>query len=256
MAARVGITDRPGGVRVITIHHPARKNALDPGAIQALDAAVAPQALAGVRALLIRGEGEDAFCAGYDLNALAEVGPAGELPDDALEAALGRLAASPVPSVALVHGPAFGAGCDLACACDFRVGSDSAVFCMPPARLGVVYAASGIARVAAIVGAPRAKRMFLTAATVRAEEALAWGLLDAVETKAEAEAAAVELAERMAGLAPLAVRGMKRTFAALAAGQGEAEALRELRRQAFSSGDAREGKAAFLEKRSPRFRGD
>ena len=71
----------------------------------------------------------------------AQVGPAGALPDDALEQALNQLASAPIPSIALVHGPAFGAGCDLACACDLRVGSDAALFCMPPARLGVVYAA-------------------------------------------------------------------------------------------------------------------
>lgn len=251
MPARVGIEDREGGIRVLCLDHPARRNALDPGAIAALDAALRPEALEGVRVLVIRGAGEDAFCAGYDLNVLAEVAPAGELPDDALEVALNRLAASPVPSIAWVQGPAFGAGCDLACACDLRIGSESAVFCMPPARLGVVYAASGIARLTAIVGAARAKRMFFTAMTVKADQALAWGLLEERLPAAEAERATFALAETIARMAPLAVRGMKRTFAGLDSAQG----LRALRREAFQSADAREGKAAFLEKRRPVFQG-
>jgi enoyl-CoA hydratase/carnithine racemase len=247
--ARVGIEDR-AGIRVLTLDHPARKNALDPGAIEALHQALRPEALEGVRVLLLRGAGQDAFCAGYDLNALAEVGVSGALPDDALEQALNQLASAQVPSIALVHGPAFGAGCDLACACDLRVGSDAALFCMPPARLGVVYAASGMARLASIVGLPRAKRMFFTGKTVPAEQAQAWGLLDERAAVPEAERLAWELAETISRMAPLAVQGMKRTFAG-----AEPSVLRALRREAFASEDAREGKAAFLEKRRPVFKG-
>lgn len=258
MPAQLRIEDRAGGIRVLSIHHPARKNALDAAAIAALSASLAPERLAGVRALVIRGDGHDAFCAGYDLTALADVGPNGELPDDSLEAALEQLAACPVPSIALVHGPAFGAGCDLACACDVRIGSESARFCMPPARLGVVYAAAGIARVRALVGPARAKRMFFTGMVVGSGRALEWGLIDERLPATEAEAAAVSLAETIAQMAPLAVRGMKQTFAALAEGPISPErsaGLRALRREAFQSDDAREGKAAFLEKRPPRFAG-
>lgn len=260
MPAVLSIEDRAGGIRAITIDHPPRKNALDAGAIDALARALEPQALREVRVLVVRGAGQDAFCAGYDLTSLASVGPAGELPDDTLELTLSRLAAATVPSIALVHGAAFGAGCDLACACDFRVGSASAVFCMPPARLGVVYAAPGISRVQALVGAARAKRMFFTATKVPSALALEWGLLDEAHAEAaDAELAAFALAETISSMAPLAVRGMKRTFAALgedALNPVVQDELRALRREAFASRDAQEGKAAFLEKRPPRFSGE
>ena len=258
MPAALRVEDR-GGVRTLTLSHPARKNALDEGVIESLRQAVEGAEAAGARALLVRGEGDEAFCAGYDLHALAAVGPSGELPDDALEEALSALAACPVPSIALVHGPAFGAGCDLACACDLRVGSATATFCMPPARLGVIYAASGLSRVQALVGPARAKRMFFTALKVDAARAQDWGLLDELHpTVAEADAAASSWAETIASMAPLAIRGMKRTFAAIAGARLDAvevSALRQLRREAFSSADAREGRAAFLEKRAPKFTG-
>jgi enoyl-CoA hydratase/carnithine racemase len=248
-----------GAVRVLTLSHPARRNALDPGAIDQLAQAVRGAESEGVRCLIVRGEGSAAFCAGYDLNALAQIGPTGELPDEVLEETLDALSASPIPSLALVHGPAFGAGCDLACACDFRIGSAQATFCMPPARLGVVYAASGISRVSAIVGPARAKRMFFTGAAIPPGVAFDWGLLDELHDLPEAaDEAAMTLARQIAQMAPLAVHGMKRTFAALAGkplSSETAHALRELRRTAYRSEDATEGRNAFLEKRPPVFKG-
>jgi enoyl-CoA hydratase/carnithine racemase len=255
VGASLSIEDRPSGGRVLTLSNPARRNALDDGLLGRLREALAlPPHL---RALLVRGEG-GAFCAGYDLTRLPEAGERGPLPDDFLAETLRLLEAHPVPSVALVQGAAYGAGCDLALACDFRVGAADAVLCMPPARLGIVYAADGIRRLTAACRAPFAKRMLLTGAPVAAEQALAEGLLDEVHPVAEAEAAALELCETLAQRAPLAVAGMKETVRRLARGAlgPEDEAyLRELRRAAFRSDDAREGRAAFQEKRHPRFTG-
>lgn len=162
------------------------------------------------------------------------------------------LEAHPVPSVALIQGPAYGAGCDLATACDFRIGSEQAVFCMPPARLGIVYGQEGIRRMIALCGVSFARRMFLTGRVVQSAEAERHGLLDVLAD--DAQAAALELCRELLSAAPLAVAGMKATFHALAHGGDEAP-LRQLRRKAFLSEDAKEGRAAFLEKRRPRFRG-
>jgi enoyl-CoA hydratase/carnithine racemase len=209
-----------------------------------------------VRALLVQGEG-GTFCSGYDLNLLSAPTEGG-LPDDALMACLSRLEAFPVPSVALVQGAAFGAGFDLAASCDFRVGAEDAVFCMPPARLGIVYSPEGVARAARLVGVARAKSLFLTGRRLSAGEARDWGLLDESHPVPEAEERALALCRTLASQAPLAVAGMKESFGLLSRAGLSAEErahLREVRARSFASEDAKEGRAAFLEKRAPRFRG-
>lgn len=244
MPASFTSADLGDGIRALTLSHPARKNALDDQALQQLRAALADAA--GVRCWVLRGDG-DAFSAGYDLSTLVEVGETGPLPDDFIGDVFDLLAASPAPSIALVRGPAFGAGCELACACDFRVGDASSVFCLPPAKIGVVYAPRGIARVSSVVGKQRAKRMLLTGMRVSADEALGWGLLD---VKADdAEAATLSLARELAAGAPLAVAGMRKIFG------GGAGDFRAERRAAFNSADAREGREAFLQRRPPKFSG-
>lgn len=257
MGAVLHVEDRDPGVRVLTLSNPARRNALDDALLASLREALSPEASAGVRALLVRGEGGRAFCAGYDLTRLPEAGEEGPLPDELLGETLRLLEAHPAPSVALVQGAAYGAGCDLALACDLRVGAEDAVLCMPPARLGIIYAADGLRRLTAATRLPFARWMALTGAPVPAARALAEGLLDEVHAADRAEAAALALCESLAGMAPLALAGMKETFRRLAprlTPEDEA-ALRALRRTAFRSEDAREGRAAFQEKRSPRFRG-
>lgn len=244
------------GVRVLTINNPARKNALDPALLEEFAAAVDPAGTSHVRALIVRGEG-GAFCSGYDLGALPPPN-GGRLPDDRLGEVLAMLAAHPAPSIACVEGPAFGAGCELACTCDFRVGTSSAVFCMPPAKLGIVYAPEGLARVRALIGLSRAKRMFFTGMRVDASRAASWGLIDELAEPGRAFEVALGIAQEIAHNAPLAVRGMKRAFAVLervALSDAEEKELREIRRLAFVSEDAREGRSAFLEKRAPSFRG-
>ncbi len=253
MEPSLHVEDREGGVRVLTLSHPARRNALNDALLARLDAALEPAA--HVRALLVRGEG-GAFCSGYDLTHLGPPGEDGRLPDDLLVECLLKLERHPAPSVALVDGAAVGAGFDLAASCDFRIGTPGAFFLMPPARLGIVYSPEGLARAARLVGVSRAKQLFLAARRLDAPEALAWGLLDECVENAEARAQA--LCATLAGHAPLAVSGMKESFGLLARaplGPEEQRRLRGLRAEAFASEDAKEGRAAFLEKRPPRFTG-
>src|SRR6185503_2138688 len=94
----------------------------------------------------------DVFSAGYDLTALNGFPEGTPLPDERLGVVLDRLMHHPAPSVALVSGIAVGAGCELAAACDFRVGNSAARFSMPPAKLGVVYALKGLRRLSSRVG--------------------------------------------------------------------------------------------------------
>ena len=145
------VSSASNGVRTLTYTNPSRKNALDEGALAQLRAALTARDAATVRCWLVRTEGADAFSSGYDLQSLGDIGE-GRLPDDELGDVLDLLQQHPAPSVALVTGAAYGAGCELACACDFRVGDAKAAFCLPPAKLGVVYASRGIRRVATLTG--------------------------------------------------------------------------------------------------------
>jgi enoyl-CoA hydratase/carnithine racemase len=255
--ASLRIEELGGGVRCLKLSNPERKNALDAGSLRHLAEAVTAADAAHVRCWLVRSEGEPIFSSGYDVSALDAVGE-GALPDDLLGEVLDLLQRHPAPSVALLTGPAFGAGCELACACDFRVGDTRAAFCLPPAKLGVVYAPRGIRRVAALTGLGRAKWMLLTGRKVEAAEAKEFGLLDVLTPLDFAEDGALELTQQLAAAAPLAVGGMKRIFAALASGgptAEETEAIDGLRRAAFNSQDILEGRLAFLEKRKPKFSG-
>jgi enoyl-CoA hydratase/carnithine racemase len=247
-----------GTVRVLTLSHPERRNALTPALLDELAVAYSPESTSGVRAFVLRGEGGKAFCSGYDLEALAPAGE-GELPDDAIQRTLALMEAHPAPTVACIEGAAYGAGFELATACDVRVAASSARFCLPPARLGVVYAPEGLARLVSLVGLGQARRLALTACVVDATDAHAMGLVEQlVLDGVAAHAAALGMAQAFAAGAPLAVAGMRQVFTALSRGPldgAERDRLRALRRAAFNSEDVQEGRAAFLEKRAPVFKG-
>lgn len=250
-----------GAVRILTLSNLAKRNALDFASLAELEAACAAAARDGVRCVVFRGDGEKAFCSGFDIAAIPTGPQEGDRPDLAVERAMEAVEALPCPTIAFLNGGAFGAGAELAATCDLRVARPGVQLGMPPARLGVVYAPAGLRRFLHLVGPARARELFFTGRPVEADEALAMGLIDRLVPGDHAEAAALALAEEIARNAPLAVQGMKRTLRLLeaAAERGFTDAERaeiaELRRRAFESDDVREGRAAFLEKRAPRFRG-
>jgi enoyl-CoA hydratase/carnithine racemase len=258
--ASILVEDR-GFVRILTVDNPGKRNAFDFGSLAELERACARVAAEGVRCLVIRGSGDQAFSSGFDIDAMSG-GPDGDRPDLATERAMEAVEAVPCPTVAFVNGAAFGAGCELAVTCDLRIASQGAKLGMPPAKLGVVYAAAGVRRFLALVGPAHTREMFFTGRPVDAAKALAIGLVDRVASSSDAEAAALALADEIAGNAPLAVQGMKRILRLLGEtherGLTEAERLEvaALRTRAFESADLREGRAAWAGRRPPRFRGE
>jgi enoyl-CoA hydratase/carnithine racemase len=253
----VHVEDRPGGIRVITLSNPPKRNALDETLLAGLRSALAEPA--GVRAILLRGGGQGAFCSGYDLLSLGPGDGPELLPDESLDQTFAAIEGHPAPVIALVTGPTFGAGVELAAACDLRIGATRTVYCMPPARIGVVYSPTGVFRVASLVGRSKARLMFFTGRKVDAVTSERWGLLEELyPTDEAAEAGALSLCRELAENAPLSLSGMKRTFQVLfrpALTEQEDAELRAVRRAAFDSEDAKEGRAAFSEKRLPRFVG-
>jgi enoyl-CoA hydratase/carnithine racemase len=257
------VEDR-GGVRVVVVDHPAKRNALDFASLAALEGACVTAARDGVRCLVFRGAGDRAFSSGFDIEAIrgSEVGPQEtDRPDLAVERAMEAVASVPCPTIAFLNGHAFGAGGELAVSCDLRVAREGVSIGMTPAKLGVVYPPPGLRRFLHLVGPAHAREIFFTGRPVPAERALEIGLVDRVLPAGEAEAAVFALAAEIAENAPLAVQGMKRVFRLLevSAERGltdlERAEVADLRRRAFESDDVREGRAAFLEKRAPRFVG-
>jgi enoyl-CoA hydratase len=252
MPGTVLVRDVAAGIRGLCLTNPSRRNAIDPPMLEALETALADDA--DVRVWLLSTTGEHLFSAGYDLTQLGGFPEGTALPDEKLGQVLDLLSNHPCPSVAVVQGPAIGAGCELAAACDFRVGSDAACFTMPPAKLGVVYSLKGLARLQSRVGAQATRRMFLLGRTVDALEAEGLGLLDVRSPKPHDAAAA--LCAELAGHAPLALRGMKQGLRLLETTEPLAhQDYERLRREAFNSADALEGVSAALAKRAPRFTG-
>ncbi len=252
-----------GPVRILTLDAPQKRNALDYGSLAEIVEACDAAARDAVRCLVFRGAGDRAFCSGFDISAIPTGPQQGDpdRPDLAVERTMEAVEAVPCPTIAFLNGSAFGAGGELAVTCDLRVARPGVTIGMPPARLGVVYAPPGLRRFLALVGPSRTRELVFTGRPVEADEALAIGLVDRVVPSDEAEAAALALADEIAGNAPLAVQGMKRILRLLAASaeRGFTDAERaeviDLRRRAFESDDVSEGRAAFLEKRAPRFRG-
>jgi enoyl-CoA hydratase len=256
--------ERDGDVGVAVIDRPERRNALNAELCDELRARL--EAAPGLRAVVVGGAGDKAFCSGADLGRRAsdvdggargiEHG-GGDTFRPAFEAMLDAIVAYPAPVVAAVNGPALGAGMQLAVACDLRVVAPHAAFGIPAARLGVLVSSANVSRLAALVGPGAARDILLTARVLTVDDAEPFGL---VQRRADdALGAARELAAELAAFAPLSASGHKRALnlvAAATALSSDATAdLARLEAAAFESEDLKEGLAAFAEKRPPRFEG-
>ena len=243
----------------LTINNPEKRNALDHPILDAIAEAV--PALEA-HCLLLTGAGQT-FSAGYDIGDMPEetfAEEAEKLVAHPFAAAIAALESYPYPSLAALNGHAIGGGLELALACDLRVAATGALVGMPPAKLGLVYSHTGLQKFIDAIGVPRTRELFLVGRNIPAEEALVWGLVNAVHPPDEVPGAALELAIEIAGNAPLALSGNKtvirRLLEARAALDPEVEReLVELRRSCFTSEDFREGVRAFAEKRPPRWQG-
>jgi enoyl-CoA hydratase/carnithine racemase len=256
------LIDEPAeGVTRLTISNPQKRNALDHPILDAITETLA--GLEHARCVIVTGA-HGMFSAGYDI---------GEIPDDDFEEraerlvahpfteAIDALEAFPYPTLAVLPGHTIGGGLELALACDMRVCKDGVQLGMPPAKLGLVYSHTGVRRFLDAIGAARTRELFLLGRYIDAHTALSWGLVNRVAAEDALEQLGLEIAQELAGNAPLAQRGNKRVIAALLRSEGEledevAQELIELRRASFASADMREGVRAFAEKRQARWRGE
>ena len=231
-------TERSDSYLIIRLNGPDQSNALSQEMILALsDSFKSFDSEPNLRAVILTGAGDQTFCAGSDITEIAG-------PEERSQDLFSQIESCHVPVIAAVNGIAAGGGCELALACHLRIASANARFSLPKARSG-------------IVGGYEGALEMLNGKVVSAEDALRFGLINRVVPAAELIARAEDLAREIAQLAPLAIRACleavtKGNQLPLAEGLAlEAKLFASL----FDTDDVREGTSAFLEKRSPVFKG-
>ena len=259
MAADQILTERAGAVATVTVNRPDVLNALDAQTVGALTSAMTElQTDDEVRCVVLTGAGDRAFIAGADISELARLTPqsARKVADAghrlcALIEGLGK------PVIAAINGFALGGGCEVAMACTIRIAATTAKLGQPEIALGIIPGFGGTQRLPRLVGRGRALEMLLAGAPIAAEEAWRIGLVNRV-VEPEALAGDVNrLALTLAAQAPAAVRGILDAvhhgldMALADASVFEASTFGLV----YGTQDAREGTAAFVEKRKPRFMG-
>jgi enoyl-CoA hydratase/carnithine racemase len=253
------LVDVADGVARVTLNRPAVRNALNPAMVAALEAALRRlEDDAAARAIVLRGAGDRAFCAGADLKGVGDRGTTLQARESfgGLARILEYMARMRTPIIAQVRGYALAGGCGLAAGCDVVVAADDAVFGLPEIRVGLLPLVV-MAPILRAVGRKRAMLMVLSGEPVTAREAYEMGLVSRLVPPGDLESTVSALAATLAGYSPTAL-GLAKEAASMVPDMEYGAALRYLREMitlVALSDDAREGIAAFFEKRAPRWTG-
>ena len=264
MEERLLLVERQDKICTVIFNRPERRNALSPLLLfQFAEILTRLKDEGEMRCLVLRGAGDKAFSAGYDISAI----PTDMTPEMAeafraknpLQTGLQAIIDFPYPVIAMINGPAFGAGCELAMTCDLRIAAEGARLSIPPAKLGIIYHQTGIMNFINIIGLGNAKEMFFTGRAYEASRAREMGLVNYVVPPAQLSSFTYEMAQEIAENAPLSLKGLKlifnKCFQYQKANAEDAREIEDLRTQAFNSEDLKEGQRAFQEKRKPVFKG-
>ncbi|HET8980236.1 MAG TPA: enoyl-CoA hydratase-related protein [Solirubrobacteraceae bacterium] len=232
-------------------------NSLSPEVIRTLQQLWDEVRAAGrVRALVFASANPMLFCAGADIKAFQTMDAAdGRRLLDETHALLRGMETSGIVTIAAVNAAALGGGCELAMACDVRLAADSASFGQPEINLGIIPGFGGTQRLPRLVGEAKALELNLSGDPIGAAEAFEYGLVNQIVPDHELLDAALAWARKLAGQAPVSVAQIKRVSAHADLEAG-IEAEKAGFTTAFASADAREGIAAFLQKRTPRWTGE
>lgn len=254
------LTELSDHIFTITINRPDKLNALNKTVIEELGRAIGEiYTNPAIKSAIITGSGPKAFVAGADISEFTTLDAKGgkALAQKGQDLVFNKIENSPKPVIAAVNGFALGGGCELAMACHFRLCSDNARFGQPEVNLGLVPGYGGTQRLTQLVGKGRAMELMMTGNMITAQEALQLGLVNYVTGAGELLPKTKEILQLINSKAPLAVQHIIALTNIAARGdkdglQQEISAFGEL----FDTADAKEGAAAFLEKRKPSFKGN
>lgn len=238
-----------GHVATLTLRRPAQANRLGPDDLSVLVEHIERvNAEEAVLVLRLQAQGKY-FCSGYDIT---EIGGPRQLTFDQMVDAVE--AARPV-TIAVLQGGVYGGATDMALACDFRVGVPGIDMFMPAARLGLHFYRRGLERYVSRLGVNMAKRLMLTAEKIGADEMLRCGFLTHLVAHEQLQPTVDQLTDTLAGMAPLALLGMKKHLTRIARGALDVDDLQRDVLRAARSADLKEGAAAWAAKRAARFTG-
>lgn len=264
MTEELVLLERRGRVATLILNRPEKRNAMTPEMLGALAAKLTSlRDDPDTRCVVLRGAGQGAFSAGFDIGRISVDQPQPGENDPRIRDPYVRpkdaIALFPYPVIAMIYGYCVGGGLELAVACDLRVAAENARLGITPAKLGIVYNYGPIRSFVDLVGPAFAKELFCTGKLVDAQRAYATGLVNYVVPPKELEVFTYALAEEIAENAPLSVRSAKtfinRIMSEKPITPEEEATFARMRQTAAASHDLKEGRQAFLEKRKPKFAG-
>ncbi len=251
------LTKKENGIETITFHRPEALNALNSQVLDDIDKAVDDAAAdPSVRVIIFTGEGK-AFISGADINEMSAKKNLEIIDYSRKGAALFRkIETMTKPTIAAINGYTFGGGLEFALCCDIRIANEKASFALPEATLGIVPGFNGTQRLPKVIGLMKAKEMLFTGRRVRADEALAMGLLFKVTSLEDFEAEVMKEAEMIANASASAISLIKAAITAGADVSVDVGKDIELgyMTACFGTPDQIEGFTSFIEKRKPNFR--
>lgn len=253
------LTEIRNQIAFLTINRPQQLNALNKDTIAALHTALAAADTdPNVGVIILTGSGEKAFVAGADIKEFADfsIAEGGALAQTGQQTLFDFIEQLGTPVIAAVNGFALGGGLELAMAAHIRIASSNAKMGLPETSLGVIPGYGGTQRLAQLVGRGKANELIFTAGMLKAEEALQWGLVNAVVEQADLMASCEAMAQKILNNSPMAIAAAIRCVnAGFASGVNGYEVEIEEFGKSFGTKDFKEGTTAFLEKRKPNFRG-
>ncbi len=256
------LVEREGLVATLFINRPDKRNSLNPELLGQIADILESLRSEDVRCVVLRGVGEKAFSAGFDIGRIGQEGSRQQVnadpsisdpyrrPEEAIKS-------FPYPVIAMIYGYCVGGGLEIAATCDMRIAADNARIGITPAKLGIVYQHEPMKMFIDLIGPSYTKELFATGRLVDAQRAHTMGLLNDVIPEAELKEHTYTLARELAANAPLSVRAAKIIVNRLSEGTPltpeEAARFEEMRQEGTASEDLKEGRKAFLEKRKPQF---